>query len=105
VVQVIDESMSTARLRERRQVRQQRREAALRLQQMRPEARAAARTDEERIGRRIAVMEQARSPAACLCAHCATRTLVATPRQPCRPLLLTLAWRLVSQVQARQHAV
>ena len=39
-------------------MRQQRREAAMRLAQMPPEARAAARSEDERIGRRIAVMEQ-----------------------------------------------
>lgn len=50
--------MSTGRLRERKKMRQQRREAAMRLAQMPPEARAAARSEEERIGRRITVMEQ-----------------------------------------------
>lgn len=54
--------MSTGRLRERKKMRQQRREAAMRLSQMPPEARAAARSEEERIGRRIAVMEQVLGP-------------------------------------------
>jgi hypothetical protein len=50
--------MATARLRERKKMRQQRREAAMRLSQISPEARAAARSQEERVGRRIAVMEE-----------------------------------------------
>lgn len=54
--------MSTGRLRERKKIRQQRREAAMRLAQMPPEARAATRSEEERIGRRIAVMEQVLGP-------------------------------------------
>lgn len=53
--------MATARLRERRQARQARREAARRLGNMRPEQQAAARSDEERISRRLAVMEQVRT--------------------------------------------
>lgn len=57
-MQAVDESLSTGRLRERKKMRQQRREAAMRLAQMPPEARAAARSEDERIGRRIAVMEQ-----------------------------------------------
>eukprot|EP00892_Ulva_mutabilis_P004459 jgi/Ulvmu1/2385/UM130_0018.1 len=55
---VLDESMATTRLRERRAARQARREAARRLGNMRPEQQAAARSEEERIGRRMAVMEQ-----------------------------------------------
>jgi hypothetical protein len=50
--------MATVRLRERKKMRQQRREAAMRLAQLSPEARAAARSQEERISRRIAVMEE-----------------------------------------------
>lgn len=61
-MQAIDESLSTGRLRERKKMRQQRREAAMRLAQMPPEARAAARSEEERIGRRIVVMEQVLGP-------------------------------------------
>lgn len=54
--------MSTGRLRERKKKRQQRKEAAMQLAQMPPEARAAARSEEERISRRIAVMEQVLGP-------------------------------------------
>lgn len=59
---MLDESLATTRLRERRHARQARREAARRLGGMRPEQQAAARSEEERISRRLVVMEEVRCP-------------------------------------------
>lgn len=56
--QILDESLATGRLRERRRAREERREAAKRLAALRPEQRAAVRSEDERLSRRIAVMEQ-----------------------------------------------
>ena len=56
--QTIDESLATSRLAERKKVRQERREASKRLSALRPEERAEAMSEEERIERRIAVLEQ-----------------------------------------------
>jgi hypothetical protein len=58
LVQVTNEALATARLRERQRAREERKEAAKRFTAMRPEQRASARSEEERIERRLVVMQE-----------------------------------------------